>query len=80
MSKSGRDKRDLEDPAHGREVLGPGLSSHELARRCNLDPSHVSRILRGERKPSIRAARLLSAALDMTLDEFVESIDYSSPE
>lgn len=77
MSKTLRVRREGGEPpaTNARGLLGP-LSSHELARRCKLDPSHVSRILRGERKPSIGAARILAAALDMTVGEFVESIDF----
>ena len=76
MGKTGRAQRDRETGA--RSVLG-SLSSHELARRCNLDPSHVSRILRGERKPSIGVAKTLAAALGMSLDELYDSLYPTEP-
>jgi transcriptional regulator with XRE-family HTH domain len=40
-----------------------GLQQKELADRTNLDASYISMIEMGKRKPSLKAARLLSSAL-----------------
>jgi transcriptional regulator with XRE-family HTH domain len=42
-----------------------GLQQKELAQRSGLDPSHISLIEKGRRKPSVRALSRLSGALEI---------------
>lgn len=46
-----------------------------IARTQNLDQSFVSQILRGNKAPSIATAIKISAALGMTVDEFIAAIE-----
>ena len=42
-----------------------GLEQRELARQAGLDPSHISLIERGARRPSVGAIRKLCGALEI---------------
>ena len=47
------------------------LNQKDLAARAGLDPSHVSLIEKGARRPSLAAVEKLSAALEIPSDLFV---------
>lgn len=47
-----------------------GITQAELARRCGISSSRISRYAAGERTPSFDAARQICDALDMELGEF----------
>ncbi len=47
----------------GRAVAG--ISQKDLAKKADLDPSHVSLIEKGERKPSVGAVHRLAQALEV---------------
>lgn len=55
---------------------GKFINLSEIGRIYNMDPSHLSRIFRGERNPTVAYARKLSAALGMTTDAFLDALDY----
>lgn len=56
-----------------RRLLGQ-LSRRLLAERAKLHHSYVCYILRGERRPSLAAARAMSKALRLTMDEFYDRL------
>jgi transcriptional regulator with XRE-family HTH domain len=45
-----------------------GLSQKELAKRADIDPSHISLIEKGKRKPTLRTLERLIRALDIPHD------------
>lgn len=47
------------------------LSQKELAKKAGLDPSHISLIEKGSRRPSLTALEKLSSALQIPIDLFV---------
>lgn len=52
-----------------------GWSLDELARRCHLSPSNLSRIETGHRRIALDQLALIARALGTTLDQLVESAD-----
>jgi transcriptional regulator with XRE-family HTH domain len=55
--------------------LARGWSLDELARRCHLSPSNLSRIETGHRRITLDQLTPISRALGTTLDRLVESAD-----
>ena len=45
-----------------------GLSAGELARRSGLHPSYISRMLKGERRPSSDALERMAQALNVSME------------
>lgn len=56
-----------------RRLLGQ-LSRRLLADRARLHHSYICRILRGERQPSLPAARAMAKALKISMDEFYDRL------
>lgn len=56
-----------------RRLLGQ-LSRRLLADRAKLHHSYVCYILRGERRPSMAAARAMARALKISMDEFYDRL------
>lgn len=59
---------ELREAIRGAVDLFPG-SLREIARRAEVDPSHVARILRGEREATVNVARRLMQVLQETAAE-----------
>lgn len=57
----------------GHRLLGKS-SATAFSKRCGLSLPFVSKVLRGERRPSLPAARRWSDALGITLDEFFKRL------
>lgn len=55
---------------------GRFINLSEMARQNGMDPSHLSRIFRGERTPTVAYCRKISVALGITVDEFLNLLDY----
>lgn len=55
---------------------GRFINLSEIARQNGMDPSHLSRIFRGERQPTITYCRKISLALGLTVDQFLDFLDY----
>jgi transcriptional regulator with XRE-family HTH domain len=55
--------------------LARGWSLDELARRCHVSPSNLSRIETGHRRIALDQLAGISRALDTSLDQLVESAD-----
>jgi len=53
--------------------LGQG-NFHAIARRAQVNPAHVSRVLRGKRGASFDMASRIAAAADVSLDELNKHI------
>ena len=45
------------------------LSRAELARRVGCDPTHITRVLNGDRMPSMEMAYLIANVLNISLDD-----------
>lgn len=58
---------------------GAWINLSEIAREVGLQPSHLSRIFKGQRTPSLRAARNIAAALGMTLDDLTMALGRIKP-
>lgn len=52
-----------------------GWSLDDLARRCHVSPSNLSRIETGHRRIALDQLAVIARALDTTLDQLVESAD-----
>ena len=50
------------------------VNRSELARRVEMTTGAVSRIFSGKRNPTIKSAKALAGALDISLDDFVNSL------
>lgn len=50
-----------------------------IATSAGVDRSHVTRIMAGERTPSLPVARLIARHLDVTLDQLAEYLDSLEP-
>ena len=46
-----------------------GLTQTELSHRCRLDPSYLSKIVRGHITPTVTTARKIAAELGVSIDE-----------
>lgn len=46
----------------------------ELARITGYTPGHMSRVLSGDRQPSVRCLKLMAKALDVSMEELLRSI------
>jgi transcriptional regulator with XRE-family HTH domain len=55
--------------------VAQGWSLDDLARRCHLSPSNLSRIETGQRRIALDQLTLIARALGTTLDQLVESGD-----
>lgn len=67
----------LESNPTGQSVRfhGTPINLTLLSHSVGLSPSHLSRIFSGKRTPSITAARKVSGALGMGLDEFLRKLE-----
>jgi transcriptional regulator with XRE-family HTH domain len=54
--------------------LGHQAGIGVLARRTGLSKAHISKIFNGARKPSLKVARRLSEALEISLDELYDHL------
>jgi transcriptional regulator with XRE-family HTH domain len=63
-------------PIHGQTVYlaGVAINVSEIARLKNMDQAYVSRIVSGKQQPSLKAARAISEALGMTIDQLLTNI------
>lgn len=59
---------------------GKFINQSAIARSQGIDQSYLSRIVKGERSPRLDHARLIAAAIGMTLEEFLEAIDEKKAE
>lgn len=50
------------------------VNRSKLARETGLTTSFVSRVLNGERTPSLKSVRLLARAMGITVDEFINGL------
>ncbi len=50
------------------------INRSELARRVGMTTGAVSRIFSGKRNPTIKSAKALAGTLDISLDDFVNSL------
>ena len=51
-----------------------GVNRSDLARKCGMTTSGISRILSGERAPSVSAAIRIANALDTDIDNLLASL------
>ena len=51
------------------------LCQTHIAQLTGYDRAHISRVLRGERRPSLQAARRIALVLGMSLDAFTKYVD-----
>jgi transcriptional regulator with XRE-family HTH domain len=51
-----------------------GLSQRQLAIQAGLDPSYISRIIRGQTEPGLVTLEALASVFGMTLSEFLEGV------
>lgn len=51
-----------------------GLSQRQLALQAELDPSYISRIIRGQTEPGIVTVEALAYVFGLTLSEFFEGV------
>lgn len=58
------------------KFAGRFINLSELGRQNDMDPSHLSRIFRGERTPTVPYCRKISRALGITVDQFLNFLDY----
>ncbi len=54
------------------EIDTSRLSRGQLARTTGYDRSHISRVLSGQRRPSLECARKLAEALGYSIDDFYD--------
>jgi len=54
--------------------VNKGLTQEKLAHECQLDRTYISLLERGLRQPTIATLFKLSAALDISPDEFIRKI------
>ena len=54
-----------------------GLSQEELAHKANIDPSHLGRLERGERNPSLVSLEQVVNALEITFEDLFKYIQPS---
>ncbi len=52
-----------------------GLSQEELAFRANLHRTYISQLERGLKSPTLNTLCILAEVLDLTLSEFINSIE-----
>ncbi len=57
------------------KFAGKHINLSAIARAQNLNVSYLSRIFRGERRPSLTYCTAIAAMLGMTLDDFVQGLD-----
>jgi transcriptional regulator with XRE-family HTH domain len=67
----------IETPPFANCVMFAGryVKLSELSRQFMLDHSYLSRILSGQRYPSLKYALRVAEALDMGLEEFLAELD-----
>lgn len=53
---------------------GREINLSEISRETGLDVSHVSRIMRGEKDPSLKAIQKIAYSLRMAPDYFVDQL------
>ena len=63
-----------------RQRLFKPLTQHELAVMAGISPSHLGRIERGERFPSVRVLRRIAKPLGFEEDELFTLAGYLSPQ
>jgi ribosome-binding protein aMBF1 (putative translation factor) len=51
-----------------------GLSQRQLALQAELDPSYISRIIRGQTEPGIVTLEALASVFGLTLSELLEGV------
>ena len=54
---------------------GKYINQAAIARSQGIDQSYISRIISGEREPRRAQAKLIAAALGMTVEEFFEALE-----
>lgn len=54
---------------------GVPISLSAICRLTDIDLSHLSRIFSGKRQPSTKASRRIAEALEMTLEDFLDTLD-----
>jgi transcriptional regulator with XRE-family HTH domain len=51
-----------------------GLSQRQLAIQAGLDPSYISRIIRGQTEPGLVTADVIAEVFGLTLGEFLKGV------